>query len=69
MYVNIDISTGVMYKPMKLVGLCLEFLRKNNLQDLARMSDTECVRLQRFTTNVRVETAMLLCPTRRYDRS
>ncbi|SRR6266540_5540245 len=56
MYVNIDISTGVMYKPMKLVGLCLEFFRKNNIQDLGRMPDSERVRLQRFIANVRVET-------------
>jgi len=56
MYVNIDISTGVMYKPMKLIGLCLEFFRRNNPQDLGKMPDADRVRLQRFIANVRVET-------------
>jgi eukaryotic translation initiation factor 2C len=56
MYVNIDISTGVMYKPIKLVSLCLEFFRRDNPGDLANIPDRERVRLQRFISNVRVET-------------
>jgi len=56
LYVNIDISTGVMYKAMKLVDICLEFFRRNNPGDLATIPDRERIRLQRFITNVRVET-------------
>lgn len=56
LYVNIDISTGVMYKPIPLINLCLEFLRKNNPGDLNNISDRDRVRLQRFLTNVRIET-------------
>ena len=57
LYVNIDISTGVMYKAIKLVDLCLEFFRRNNPVDLANIPDRERVRLQRFITGVRVETS------------
>ncbi len=57
MYINIDISTGVMYKPMRLIGLCLEFLRKNNPVELGNMTDRERLQLQRFITNLRVETS------------
>jgi len=57
MYVNIDISTGVMYKAMPLIGLCLEFLGRNNPQDLANLRDRDRLSLQRFIANVRVETA------------
>lgn len=56
MYVNVDISTGVMYKAMPLIGLCLEFLRKNNPRDLVRLNDRDRLSLQRFIANVRVET-------------
>ena len=35
MLINIDISTGMMYKPGPLIGLCLDFLGKNNPDFLA----------------------------------
>lgn len=56
LYVNIDISTGVMYKAINLVNLCLEFFRRNNPGDLSNIPDRDRVRLQRFISNVRIET-------------
>ena len=56
LFVNIDISTGVMYKAVNLINLCLEFFRRNNPGDLSNIPDRERVRLQRFITNVRIET-------------
>lgn len=56
MYINIDISTGVMYKAMPLIALCLEFLRKKNPAELGKISDRERLQLQRFISGLRFET-------------
>lgn len=69
MLINIDISTGTMYKPGSLISLCLQFLRKedNNVQALARIagaagrgvgiSDRDRLALQRFISGIRVMTS------------
>ncbi|CAK5272548.1 unnamed protein product [Mycena citricolor] len=61
MVINVDISTGVMYKPGPLIGLCLEFLdqpRSNPAQLLTSrgLDDRTRLRLGRFLAGVRVET-------------
>lgn len=61
MIINVDISTGTMYKPGPLIGLCLEFLGRgmNNPNILAPkkgLPDRERIRLQRFISGVRVLT-------------
>ncbi|KIM90880.1 hypothetical protein PILCRDRAFT_811377 [Piloderma croceum F 1598] len=61
MLVNVDISTGTMYKPGPLIGLCLDFLGRgmNNPNILAPkkgLPDRERIRLQRFISGVRVLT-------------
>ncbi|KAF9527970.1 argonaute-like protein [Crepidotus variabilis] len=56
LYVNIDISTGVMYKAGRLPELCLEYLRKPDVRYLGSIVDRERIRLQKFYTNVRFET-------------
>jgi eukaryotic translation initiation factor 2C len=61
MLVNVDISTGTMYKPGPLLGLCLDFLGRgmNNPNILAPkkgLPDRERIRLQRFISGVRVLT-------------
>lgn len=61
MLVNVDISTGTMYKPGSLLGLCLEFLGRgmNNPNILAPkkgLPDRERIRLQRFISGVRIMT-------------
>ncbi|KAH8105885.1 argonaute-like protein [Cristinia sonorae] len=57
MLVNIDISTGTMYKPGPLIPLCLEYLGVRNVQALAPpqgLDQRERVRLQRFISGARV---------------
>jgi eukaryotic translation initiation factor 2C len=61
MLVNVDISTGTMYKAGPLLGLCLEFLGRgmNNPNILAPkkgLPDRERIRLQRFISGIRVLT-------------
>lgn len=66
MLINIDISTGTMYKPGSLLTLCLQFLRKedNNAQALTRsisapgrgISDRDRLSLQRFISGIRIMT-------------
>ncbi|KAF8165769.1 argonaute-like protein [Crassisporium funariophilum] len=59
MYVNIDISTGIMYKSGPLIALCLEFMGKNNpaaLSHTTNLPDRERLRLQKFISNMRVST-------------
>ncbi|KZT39639.1 argonaute-like protein [Sistotremastrum suecicum HHB10207 ss-3] len=62
MLINIDISTGAMFKPGPLLNLCADFLRKGNrppptpaqLAPRAGFPDRERLRLQRFLFGVRV---------------
>ncbi|CCM03176.1 uncharacterized protein FIBRA_05298 [Fibroporia radiculosa] len=59
MLINVDISTGTMYKDGPLLGLCLAFFGKNDPNVLAPsrgFPDRERVRLQRFLSGVRVIT-------------
>jgi eukaryotic translation initiation factor 2C len=56
LYINIDISTGVMYKSTDLIRLCLEYVRRNNPGALGNIPDRERMHLQRFISNLRVET-------------
>lgn len=58
--VNVDISTGTMYKPGPLLDLCLDFLGRpgqyNILSPRRGMPDRERIRLQRFITGIRIMT-------------
>ncbi|KAF9460917.1 argonaute-like protein [Collybia nuda] len=61
MLINVDISTGMMYKAGPLINLCLDYLNKppNNPRILAPASgfpDRERLRLQRFLAGVRIVT-------------
>lgn len=59
MLINVDISTGVMYKPGNLLDLCKEFIGHQDPNALAPrrgLPDRERVKLQRFITGVRVFT-------------
>ncbi|KAJ7879560.1 argonaute-like protein [Mycena olivaceomarginata] len=57
MLINVDISTGMMYKHGPLMNLCLEFLRTNDPRaSLSRLSDRERLRLQRFISGIRILT-------------
>ncbi|KAH7914195.1 argonaute-like protein [Hygrophoropsis aurantiaca] len=60
MLVNVDISTGTMYKPGRLLDLCLDFLEKpgqyNIISPRRNMPDRERLRLQRFVTGIRIQT-------------
>lgn len=60
MLVNVDISTGTMYKPGPLINLCLDFLGRpgnpNILAPRTGFPDRERIRLQRFITGVRMLT-------------
>lgn len=65
MLVNIDISTGMMYKSGPLIHICLEFLGKpandNNANLLAPTKgfpERERQRLQRFLTGIKVVTTL-----------
>ncbi|RDB20713.1 Protein argonaute-2 [Hypsizygus marmoreus] len=54
--VNVDISTGLMYKPGPLIPLCLEFLqhRPNEAFRLAQMEERDRIRLGHFLAGLRV---------------
>ncbi|KAG6866468.1 hypothetical protein C0991_003986 [Blastosporella zonata] len=59
MLINVDISTAAMYKAGPLLGLCLEFLNKNDPNALATsrgFPDRERLRLQRHISGIRVLT-------------
>ena len=62
MLINVDISTGTMYKPGSLIMLCLDFLgraNQNNPNMLAPKKgfpDRERIRLQRFLQGIRIVT-------------
>jgi eukaryotic translation initiation factor 2C len=60
MIINVDISTGMMYRPGPLVDLCLDFLggprNPNRLSPTQGLPDRERLRLQRFLSSVRIVT-------------
>ena len=59
MLINVDISTGVMYKAGTLLNLCKEFIGHRDPNALAPrrgFPDRERVKLQRFLTGIRVFT-------------
>ncbi|KNZ77926.1 Protein argonaute-2 [Termitomyces sp. J132] len=59
MLINVDISTGMMYKPGNLIDLCLDFFEKQNpnlLAPSAGLPDRERLRLQRFLIGLKVTT-------------
>jgi eukaryotic translation initiation factor 2C len=61
MLINVDISTGAMYKPGPLLSLCLEVLGRDNnprlLQPRSGLPDRERLRLQRFIQNIKITTS------------
>ena len=59
MLINVDISTGVMYKKGPLLELCKEFIERSDPNALAPrrgFPDRERVKLQRFLTGIRIWT-------------
>ena len=59
MLINVDISTGVMYKGGPLLELCKEFISRQDANALAPrrgFPDRERVKLQRFLTGIRINT-------------
>ncbi|KNZ81482.1 Protein argonaute-2 [Termitomyces sp. J132] len=59
MLINVDISTGTMYKAGSLLSLCLEFVNRNDPNVLAPsrgFPDRERLRLQRFISGIRILT-------------
>lgn len=59
MLINVDISTGTMYKAGPLLRLCLDFIGKSDPNALATkrgFPDRERLRLQRFIGGIRVLT-------------
>lgn len=60
MVINVDISTGTMYKPGPLIDVCLDFLGRqrnpNILEPNRGFSDRERLRLERFIRGVRILT-------------
>ncbi|KAJ7061541.1 argonaute-like protein [Mycena amicta] len=56
MLVNVDISTGVMYKDGPLIDVCLQYLELSNTSQLsARMPNPIRIKLQRFLVGLRIE--------------
>ena len=59
MLINVDISTGVMYKPGNLLNLCKEFFGRpdpNVLAPRRGLPDHDQAKLQRFLTGIRINT-------------
>lgn len=59
MLINVDISTGMMYREGALIDLCLDFLGRNDPQVLAPsrgLPERTRMQLQRFISGVRVFT-------------
>ncbi|KAG7449147.1 argonaute-like protein, partial [Guyanagaster necrorhizus] len=57
MLINVDISTGTMYKEGRLLDLCLQFLENNSPESMSPkrgLPDRERLRLQRFITGMRI---------------
>ncbi|KAF7352729.1 Argonaute-like protein [Mycena venus] len=62
MLINVDISTGTMYKKGPLLRLCLEYINKNHPNALSPthgLPDRERLRLQRFISGIRILTTHL----------
>ncbi|KAL5530679.1 hypothetical protein ACEPAF_6937 [Sanghuangporus sanghuang] len=62
MLINIDISTGAMYKPGKLLDLCLEYISipgspRAQPRALAGLNPRERLHLQRFIQGIRIVTS------------
>ena len=60
MYLNIDIATGAMYKAGPLIGLFMEFFKKNDPSAFSTkrgFPERDRMRLQKFVSNMRVRTA------------
>ncbi|KAI0314809.1 Piwi domain-containing protein [Amylostereum chailletii] len=61
MLINVDISTGAMYKPGRLLDLCGEFIGRPGNPQLfsprAGFPDRERLRLQRFISGMRITTS------------
>ena len=60
MYLNIDIATGIMYKPGQLLSLFMEFFKKNDpaaFSPKRGFPERDRMRLQKFVSNMRVRTA------------
>ncbi|KAF7433014.1 hypothetical protein PC9H_004959 [Pleurotus ostreatus] len=71
MIVNVDISTGFMYKRGSLIGLCLDFFGRqdpNILSPKRGLPDRERLRLQRFLSGLRITTSHTHGGTRRITR-
>ena len=60
MLINVNISTGPMYRPGKLIDLALEFLGKPGTPDALAprygLSDHERLRLQQFISGIKITT-------------
>ncbi|KAA1466451.1 argonaute-like protein [Dentipellis sp. KUC8613] len=58
MLINVDISTGAMYKPGPLLSLCLEFLGKRGQPDAlnGKIPERERLRVQKFISGIRILT-------------
>jgi eukaryotic translation initiation factor 2C len=59
MYLNIDIATGVMYRPGPLIGLFMEYFKKNDPSAFSPkrgLPDRDRIRLQKFVSGMRVKT-------------
>ena len=58
MYLNLDITTGIMFKGGPLISLCLEYLNDGDPNRLSpnNLNDRDRISLQRFLTNLRVST-------------
>ncbi|KAJ7611818.1 argonaute-like protein [Roridomyces roridus] len=59
MLINVDISTGTMYKAGRLLDVCLQYIGKNDPNALSPkfgLPDRERIRLQRFISGIRVIT-------------
>ncbi|KAK0482092.1 argonaute-like protein [Armillaria luteobubalina] len=57
MLINIDVSTGTMYKEGKLIKLCVQFLGQENPEAFSPkrgLPDNQRLRLQRFITGMRI---------------
>ena len=60
MYLNVDIATGIMYKPGPLIGLFMEYFRKNDPSAFSPkrgFPERDRIRLQKFVSNMRVRTS------------
>lgn len=61
MLLNVDVSTGVMYKPGPLINLCLEFLGRSGespsvLAPRKTLTERDRLRLQRFLAGLQITT-------------